>query len=355
MDLPRTLFIARETFSPGWYRCALPAMVLGCDWIGVHGTPPDMIPTTGRVGSDFSLADVPGYDVVVVQQASGHAWLRTIRSWQDAGVTVLYEIDDSLHGVRKARDHGSREKYDREAVLAHELCMRACDGVICSTEWLARSYRAVNPRTFVCRNGIDLRRYAFTRPQRESVGIGWAGGTGHTRAIEPWLAAVGDVMSRHPATRFTTIGAPFARVLEPEFGDRCLSVPFSAIEQYPAAMTHFDIALAPAGASNFFRGKSDLRWLEASAMAIPCIAEPRVYPEIEHGVTGFHASSPREVRDILETLVGDPGLRARVGEQAKAHVTEHRRIEVAAQSWAQVLAEVRDGVAPEPAGAALPT
>jgi glycosyltransferase involved in cell wall biosynthesis len=104
-------------------------------------------------------------------------------------------------------------------------------------------------------------------------------------------------------------------------------------------MTAFDLALAPSGRTNLFRGKSDLRWLEASALGTPLIADPEVYPEIEHGVTGFHATSVDEMREIVLALVDDPALRARVGEQARAYVTEHRRIAVAAQQWAGVLRE----------------
>jgi hypothetical protein len=42
--------------------------------------------------------------------------------------------------------------------------------------------------------------------------------------------------------------------------------------------------------------------------------------------------------------VDDPALRARVGEQARAYVTEHRRIGVAAEQWAGVLREVAGAV-----------
>ena len=41
------------------------------------------------------------------------------------------------------------------------------DGIICSTPWLADRYGSLNPRTYVCRNGIDLKRYALTPPERE--------------------------------------------------------------------------------------------------------------------------------------------------------------------------------------------
>jgi hypothetical protein len=157
---------------------------------------------------------------------------------------------------------------------------------------------------------------------------------------------LGAVMREHEATRFISVGQPFAQWLEPEFGaTRCVSIPFAAFDTYPASMTLFDVALAPAGNGSFFRGKSDLRWLEAAALGIPLIADPDVYPEIEHGVTGFHAASPAEMRSILRELVVDRDLRERVGAAAKAHVTEHRTAQVTAQDWAAVLTEVREPVA----------
>jgi glycosyltransferase involved in cell wall biosynthesis len=339
-SVPRTLFVARGSTTVGHYRCALPATALGADWVGALGEPGSLRLLTGRVPSEFTPADIASYDVVVLQQVSGRAWLRAINAWQAAGVTVLYEIDDWMHGARKLAGHGHADFYDRETIEAHELCMRACDGVICSTPWLARRYRSVNSRTFVCRNGIDLGRYAYTRPARAHVGIGWAGGTGHQGSVTPWLEGVAAVMRAHPGTRFTSIGQPFARTLAPEFGARVLDIPWTALEVYPAAMTHFDVALAPAADNDFFRAKSDLRWLEAAALGLPCIADPVVYPEIEHGVTGFHAATPAEMTEVLGTLVADAGLRERVGAAARAHVREHRSAQVAAEAWAAVLREV---------------
>ena len=338
-NLPRTLFIGISNGAVAWYRCALPATVLGCDWVGVRGEPTSPEIRTGDVPSSFVWEDVPTYDVVIVQQVRGTGWLKAIRDWQAAGVTVLYEIDDWLHGVRRI-EHAHASKLDRATVETYELCMRAADGIICSTDWLARRYRPLNRNTWTCRNGIDLVRYRFTRPQRDHVGIGWAGGTGHKGIVKPWIQEVRDVMRERPDTRFITVGQPFANWLQPEFGDRTLAIPFTAMEVYPAAMTHLDIALAPAGKSDYFKGKSDLRWLEAAALSLPCIADPDVYPEIEHGVTGFHAATPAEAGKIMRELVADAGLRERVGRAAYQHVTEHRSAQVAAQSWADVLREV---------------
>jgi glycosyltransferase involved in cell wall biosynthesis len=342
--IPRTLFVGRGNGAVAWYRCALPAMVLGADWIGVAGDPPNLKFLTGVTTGTATFERFFDYDVVVVQLAQGKAWLKAIRELQAAGVTVLYEVDDWFRAVRKLNGHAFKDHFDREAIEAFELCMRVCDGVICSTPWLAEHYRPLNARTWVCRNGIDLRRYALTRPQRSTVAIGWAGATGHVEAMRPWLGEVAAVMRDLPATRFISIGEPFARELEPEFGaQRCMPVPFAPFDVYPAAMTLFDVALAPAGRNNFFRGKSDLRWLEASALRIPVIADPDVYPSIEHGVTGFHASSPEAMRELLRELVADADLRARVGGAAYDYVTEHRTAQATAQDWAGVLAEVAPG------------
>jgi Glycosyl transferases group 1 len=336
---PRTLFIGISNGAVAWYRCALPATVLDCDWIGVRGEPTSPEVRAGRVPDDFTLGDAAAYDVVIVQQVRGRGWLNQIREWQAAGVTVLYEVDDWLHGVRRI-EHAHADKLDRAAVEKYELCMRAADGIICSTDWLARRYRPLNRRTWTCRNGLDLVRYEFTRPERDYVGIGWAGGTGHAGAIQPWVEEVAGVMREHSRTRFFTIGQNFADALAPEFPGRTLSIPFTAMEVYPAAMTHYDIALAPAGKSDYFKGKSDLRWLEAAALKLPCIADPDVYPEIEHGVTGFHAATADEAGAIMRELIADPALRDRVGQAAYEYVAEHRSAQVAAQSWAQVLREV---------------
>jgi len=335
---PRTLFVAKSKGGVAWYRCALPAMALGHEWVGVDGEPGNLVFRTGVTREPMTEAHFDDYEVLVLQQPAGPAWLRAIRRWQARGTTVLVEVDDWLRGVRKLNHHDFKHLFTRENVEAAELCMADADGVICSTEWLGRRYRSVNPNTFVCRNGIDLKRYALTRPHRDDVAIGWAGATGHRDGVRPWVAGVAEVMRERADTRFISVGQPFAMWLEEEFGvQRCLSVPFSAFDTYPATMTLFDVALAPAGQGSFFRGKSDLRWLEASALGVPLIADPDVYPEIEHGVTGFHAATPAEMRDLLRELVADRELRERVGAAAKAHVAEHRTAQVAARSWEAVL------------------
>jgi glycosyltransferase involved in cell wall biosynthesis len=217
--------------------------------------------------------------------------------------------------------------------------MRAADGLIVSTEFLAQRYRSLNANVWICRNGLDLGRYNVTPPRDGgTVTIGWAGGTGHREAMLPWVNAVGRVMFDHPHVRFMSVGEQFANLLAGQFGERAVSIPFTELDSYPSAMANFDIALAPARNTNFFRAKSDLRWLEASALAIPTVADPLVYDEVQDGVTGFHATTGEEAEAVLRRLVVDADERRRVGAAAREHLVARRTMSRMAPQWADALA-----------------
>lgn len=341
MSLPSTIFVGKGYSAVCWYRCVLPATVLGAEWVGLEAAPPRIKVATGRTSRPFELQHLFDFEVVVLQQPEG-PWAPMIRKLQANGTTVLFEIDDYVQAVGKIASHEARAYWTKKRVQGLEQNMRLVDGIICSTDYLARRYRAFNPNVWTCQNGLDLARYEHERAPREGVTIGWAGGVGHTQALAGWLPEVARALRDHPEARFVSVGQPAARALQPEFGtERARAIPFGHLETYPASMTVFDIAIAPAGRNNLFKGKSDLRWLEASALGIPLVADPLVYPDIEDGVTGFHAETAAEIRGALELLLGDEATRRRVGAAAQEHVRRHRSAEVTGRRWAEVLAEAR--------------
>jgi glycosyltransferase involved in cell wall biosynthesis len=340
--LPKTMFVGYGPDMISYYRCFLPAVSLGADyaaWVSDMKVSGIKL-VTGFDARPPQLEDLFDYDVVVVQQARGALWLKQIRELQDAGVTVLYEIDDYVQSARKIKSHEMSKTLDAEFVRQMELSMHVADGIICSTDYLARRYRSHNERTWTCPNGIDLPRYAHPRIEREGVTIGWSGGVGHKASLERWSPALRSVLRSRPETKFMSAGHLAALEYIEEFGtERAIPVPPAKLEVYPATLSLFDVAIAPSAENNLFKGKSDLRWLEASAAGVPLIADPEVYPDIEDRVTGMHARTPAEAEAALLELIDDRELRERIGAQARAYVTEHRRAQVAAEAWRDVLME----------------
>lgn len=314
-------FIGIGASAVAYYRCMLPAMSIGCDWSGIAQQPPEMRYVTGVCQRDSKLVDPFDYKVVVIQQPNHTGWFDLIQELQAKGIKVLYEVDDYLHGIEKVMSHDFRDVFNKALIRRMEAAMRLCDGIICSTPFIAKRYKKFGP-TFVCENGIDPARYDLEAAPHDTVNIGWAGATGHKEAIRPWLQQVFHVMRMRETTTFISIGQNYGRAIAKYLEDdaRGLAVPWCQIEQYPAAMTMFDIALAPAWKGTFFRGKSDLRWLEAGALGIPIIADPRVYRHIEDGVDGFTAADPMGMAATLTRLIDDPELRTRVGATARERV-----------------------------------
>jgi glycosyltransferase involved in cell wall biosynthesis len=317
MDAGQILFVAQSVDASCYHRIMLPANALGCAWCRLDGSEPDLA----------------GYRIVVVQTPVHDVWLELIPKLQAGGTRVLFEVDYDLHAIEQPPD----------ALAGIEAAVRMCDGVICATERIAERYAAFNPHTHVCESGVDLYAYALTRPRHDTVNIGWAGRSLLVDEMRPWLAQVADVMRARDVTNFISIGQPYADVLAgmgvvaPE---RCLAIPLLLPEQLPAAMSIFDIGFDPMGTQPWRRSRSQLRWLEAGAWGIPFAGDRRIYPRIEHGRTGVHASDPQTMGRELLRLVDDAELRAAIGAEARRTVAESYSIEAVAAQWVQAFERV---------------
>jgi len=358
----RALFVVRGVARAGWYRCVLPAMYGGYDWIAIGNQPPELQVYGSWVDGQSQTPDFGSYDVVVFQQLRGEKWRAFMKKLQERGVTVLYEIDDYVHGINKALDHDFSAMYREHHLKDMETCMRQANGVIFSTEHLAGKYDRFARRSWVCENGLDMGRYRLTRPERGAVGgretvtIMWAGATGHQLAVFPWMEAVAKVMRETPHASFVSVGQNFAKLLVDEFPDRVLAVPFTGLECYPAAMMLGDVSVAPAGNSEWYKAKSDLRVMESAALGIPVVADRKYAGAVDQGETGYlvragvatmgpnnTAVVPRgasaEIVAPLRRLVQDDELRARMSEAARVKALTEFQMTSRVDQWHRALRE----------------
>ena len=327
------LFVAQSGGGSCYHRTMLPAVALGCDWCGLDAPPPRMVVGRGAARGDGGAPDLGAYRLVVLHIPEQPGWLELIQELRAGGTIVLCDLDYDVHALQQ----------DPEALARFETVLGLCDGVLCANRYLAGRYARFNPRTFVCESGIDLEAYALTRPEHDTVNIGWSGTTLAPDEMRPWLQQVLGVLQAREITNFVSIGQPFGDAVA-ETGlvspERCLAIPPMLPEQVPAAMSIFDLVFDPPGTSAWRLGRSQLRWLEAGAWGIPLVGDPHVYPRIADGVTGFHAADPAAAARAILRVVDDPGLRTAVGERARREVTRRYSMAAVAPQWARAFEQV---------------
>lgn len=306
----------------GWYRSMMPALYLGADWNG-----------TSQYNNHL---------VVIVQQPTTPEDVDLIKEFQRQGSKVIVETDDFIHGVWLQKSHLNKNAFTDDKLDSFEKAVDIADGFITSTHSLAEMYGFLREDIFVCRNGIDTKRYDLEFPERDVFNIGWAGGTGHKEALDEWLPAIEQVMRENDNVGFIVIGGDneTAKHTKELFPNRVMHLPFGTIENYPSMLTAFDVSLAPSQDTPWYRAKSDLRWLESSAVGIPVIASGPTYQNVEHELLEYVDNDIESIYQSLNFYVNNPHLAKIDGSDAKIHVQENRDITVTVNDWIAALETV---------------
>lgn len=295
------------------YRTILPATTLGCDW--------GVIDMNGKIV--LSSGTETKHDVIVVQNAWNDWQLKHVMNMKKMGAKVILNVDDWVKSIGKMKtSHGFADYFNSKKVLDnHYKLMRIVDGVLVSTEWLAVRCRMMNPNVAVARNMLDLERYERVgEPVRDSgTVIGWAGGTGHREALRGVLDPLTDVLVENEDVHFAMLGDDMSGMFGKELRDRVHHLPWSPLQIYPELMSAFDMVIAPAQENDFYRAKSQLRFYEACAMALPTVGAP-MYDEIVQHDTGFIADGDDEWYRHLTYLVRNHEVRRNMGKAARLYV-----------------------------------
>ena len=105
-----------------------------------------------------------------------------------------------------------------------------------------------------------------------------------------------------------------------------------------------DIAIAPLRDNHFNRAKSNLRWLESSALKLPMVAS-KIYPfehSIKNGKTGILVSnSEQEWYDALKSLILDASKRKTIGETAYNEVKKNYSMDNVAKTYLSILKTIK--------------
>lgn len=270
--------------------------------------------------------------------------LKELLSDKKPNTPLLSEIDDNMLSTPS---YNPADPFYKPGAPLRELAIRQfseSDGLIVSTPYLKEIYSEFNSNIWVIPNCIDFKIWNGSgKKARPGIRIGWAGGANHDGDLKLLEPAIKSIVSKHKDVEFVFFhGLPeFLRGLP---GVKHLKN-WARIDRYPRTMESqdFDIYVSPLVDNAFNRGKSNLRWIEASAMGIPsvCSNVGHFAETVRNGEDGFLAEDG-EFEKYLEILINDKTLRKRMGMNARKRVFEDFNVDKVVFDYVKALEECVD-------------
>jgi hypothetical protein len=340
-----------------------PRVLTICDHAGVSEfyrtvTPYRLLAENGYIELETSSGQNPAvvdnlhhFDAVVFSRADTPVTSLILREAKEAGVRIIYDIDDNLFLLPPSipaysawHHRGSTKNTPRFWYLKRNI--RLADVLTVSTEALGRQLCNSEPHSLRARNDFILlpnqvlaSEWQDVEPAGKDAGeiwVGWMGIYNHWddwRDIAPYIE---PVIVKRPNVKLVVLGMPEIAHLFPALrkSDQLIIGDFVApedIRPYWSFVKSFDVALAPTSPCPFNESKSDLKMLQYGAAGVPVIASKTTYDGWQE-----HATILSEARSwgvalaaILDRL---PEARAQA-ERLRRFVLKHRTYEANFTRW----------------------
>lgn len=292
-----------------------------------------------------SIPDIRGVECVVVQRDGFAIPTEDLAAWlgqvQEAGVRLIYEIDDDLLDAQALKARGYQGNADELPWRVMQFAT-AADCVTVSSVTLQTKFSAINRNVVLVPNVLDpgvwkLRDGApahvgSKRPaQGSKIVIGYVGTPTHDddlKVIQPAM----EILSRRYPGRLDIQIVGGVSTPQPPFGRK---IPLPSPSDYPSfcrwlqTTLRWDIGLAPLANSKFNDNKSYLKFLECAAlgMAVVCSDAAEYRRVVQHNETGFLVrNTTEEWVDTLCKLIDDRELRSSITENSIRAVKDHHTV-----------------------------
>jgi glycosyltransferase involved in cell wall biosynthesis len=304
-------------------------------------------------GRDFSPADIilverawkPGLTLPQAEELVQQ--IRHSTAGKKSTPRLIYSIDDNLLDL---------EAVPLPARQAVRYFCRHADGILVSTEYLRERLQRLNQHIFVLPNTLDERlfsdqgeRLPVERKPGERLTIGFMGTFTHDSDLMMALQALRTVLRRHlDAVQLQLVGG----MANPGLLRLFHGLPIQVLNPSPADATypnfipwmqknfHWDIGIAPLENTTFNRSKSDIKFLDYSALGIPGIYSqvPSYSGTVRQLETGYLTeNTPAAWVEALETMISDQTLRTRLARQAQDYVFSQRTLQHCAHLWREAI------------------
>jgi glycosyltransferase involved in cell wall biosynthesis len=329
------MYISLQSDNAMRYRCEHHAEALG-----YMGCTSDM-GIYGRV----SLGDVANHYACFVLHRIPYApdVASFIADVQRQGKSVFFDTDDWIFDTEVARYvpsynemDGNRQTLFRWDLTRIQQTMRACDGVIVSTESLRALALKHHSNVLVVPNAVSramiqggnaaLEQTSSARrlARHDTVTIGYFSGTPTHNGDFPEAAdAILWALEQYPEAVLKVVGLLKLDKRFERFGPRVVRIDLQPWQELPQIYTTIDINIAPLERENpFTDAKSCVKYLEAALCEVPTIASARTdfRRVIVHCENGLLVDTQDEWKAALRQLIESPQLRREMGLRAAQRV-----------------------------------
>lgn len=261
------------------------------------------------------------------------------------GCKFVLDLDDDPDNVDP--DHPDYDELLKRRDMRIRM-IKVANHIIVSTEGIKQAIKHINPHVTVIPNAIDPKIWEVQKPKKRDDGIiriGWISSGSHFADL-PVINPVLDALKiKYPQIEIHFAGMVADNTgVDREYHHRGTN----GYQDFPQWYSYqdYDIAIAPLKDTQFNRCKSNIKWMEASMLGIPCVAsDVEPYRCIVDGKTGYKAKNTNQFIKYLSWLIESEELRKKIGQQAREEVLKNWTIDKFLPKYTELfekLAEKKD-------------
>jgi glycosyltransferase involved in cell wall biosynthesis len=283
------------------------------------------------------LRSVGKADVVILQRKL--LPLHQLHVLRRAAKCLVYDVDDA---VFQRESYSGKPSASWQRMLLFWATIYAADAVIAGNDFLRhQTARFIEPqRIHVVPTCVEPERYPVSQHHRGGAAarLVWIGQQSTLPSLERCRQHLSAVARELPGLQLRVICDQYPSLP----GLQVVPRPWSSASE-ASELSMGDIGINWLPDDQWSRGKCGLKVLQYMAAGLPVVANPvgMNCEMVQHGRTGFLASTPKEWATAITRLAVDPKLRQRMGEAGRQLVQERFSV----RRWRNRFASLVRGVA----------
>jgi len=289
------------------------------------------------------------FDIIIVERILPFLDILLNKS-AGRGIKFVYETDDDLLAIE-----GSNSSFEYINRCRNEITqyINQSDNIVVTTPTLAKKFdenKVEIIRNYYVDTILPLKN--FRDNITNTIKIGYFGTLTHSNdlnIIKKVIIRLKKELSENYNINleFFVVGG-FADPNQNESWFSKIELPenswdFEFFMKWVGDIADWDIGIAPLENNDFNRGKSELKYIEYSALGIPTVCS-RVEPYslvIKEGVTGFLAESEEEWFEKLKNLILNNDLRKEIVKNSQKNILEDYSLIDRVKQWENLLEKLQ--------------